>query len=159
MCLKRTFCVELLRELCGPSLGWVAMWSDSRRNFHSNVAAVSRTVWARELNSSSRLRPASCELQHRKLTRNFSMQILAHCAQDYVLILLIEYFILWHDWARFLPGVRGERDKERQITTRENYQNLYFMAVFSVLQLRAFLVLGTRYLKQINPTVSNFSKF
>ena len=76
-----------------------------------------------------------------------------------MLILLIEYFILWHDWARFLPGVRGERDKERQITTLENYQNLYFMAVFSVLQLRAFLVLGTRYLKQINPTVSNFIKF
>ena len=79
--------------------------------------------------------------------------------QYYVLILLIEYFILrlyvGMTGPGFYPVRGGERDRERQITTVENYQNLYFMAaqVFSVL-CAASACLHFWYLKHINRTIT-----
>ena len=103
---------------------------------------------------------ASSELRalHRKLTRKFSMQILALCA---ILRAHLAYWIFytqalrWHDWARFLHSEGGERDRERQITTVEIYQNLYFMATGLLCSLccHASQWLHFWFLKQINRTI------
>ena len=93
---------------------------------------------------------ASSELRalHRKLTRKFSMQILALCA---ILRAHLAYWIFytealrWHDWARFLPSERGEREIERDRSQQLGIIRIciLWLQVFSVLRVPAFLVFET----------------